>query len=151
MLNDGATGYIMRFSFYPGNNSRVSEEVKNANKPANVVLNLLPATFDHKGYIILADNFYGSISLLDDLLERGYYSVMTMRVSRRNFPKNVVLPTSAHRGDVRVFTAPGKNSSSFPIFACSLKDKRVVNMASTLPPRVNIFFYFFLFFHLSHF
>jgi hypothetical protein len=55
----------------------VAEEVKKANKLINVVFNLLPTFFDYKGYIVQADNFKRSISILDNLLNRAYYGVMT--------------------------------------------------------------------------
>jgi hypothetical protein len=55
----------------------VAEEVKKANKLINVVFNLLPTFFDYKRYIVQADNFKRSIFILDNLLNRAYYSVMT--------------------------------------------------------------------------
>ena len=139
MLNDAATGYISRFIFYPGNNARVPPNVREAHRPTEVVMRLLPTSLNDKGYVVVADNYYGSISLLERLADRGFYGLMTMRVTRQHFPRNVVLTNNrCRRGDVKLLSAPGRNHSRMPLFACSLKDKRVVNLASTIPPKVSL-------------
>lgn len=78
-------GLVLKISVYCGQ----SDDVQTISKSADVVLNLME-NYLHKGYILYADNYYNSVSLTKAMTQRSTYICGTLRVDRRENPKDLI-------------------------------------------------------------
>ena len=68
-ISCAVTGYIVWGDIYPG--AVQNELVRQQHKPDKVLLRILPSRFDGKGYFFSCDNYFTSVSMVDELSRRG--------------------------------------------------------------------------------
>jgi hypothetical protein len=113
-------GVVMKTIVYAGSSDTLVGGVNHCEK---VVLNLL-SNYINKGYSIYMDNFYNSIILAQKLLTLKTYCTGTLRVNRKNNPKEI-LQRKLKRGEsIAKFNSSG-------ICVLKWKDRRDVLMISS--------------------
>ena len=78
------SGYTTDFDVYTGK----SDDRGDKGLSHHVVVQLTEP-FQFQGYHLFCDNFYSSPALFQDLLDRGIYATGTLRVDRKDVPKDV--------------------------------------------------------------
>lgn len=111
-------GYTHSLSIYQGKNDANSKSLA-----TNVVMQLCEEYLDH-GRIVVTDNFYTSLPLATDLLNRKTHTVGTLRQNRKGLPKEVTT-AKIKKGDII-----GKENEK-GIVVLKWKDKREVHLLST--------------------
>jgi hypothetical protein len=81
-LCDAKTAYVLKFDVYAG----AKEKKRETNLAYNVVMALLEGYLD-KNYIVLMDNYFSSVPLFSDLLNRATYACGTVRANRKYLPE----------------------------------------------------------------
>ena len=93
---EAKTGYVLNFQVYTGSDPKTKEK----GLSHRVVMDLMqPYLF--KKHCLFIDNFYTSVELLGDLLDKGTYCVGTARSNRKHFPLDIVPDSSASIGSFR--------------------------------------------------
>jgi hypothetical protein len=117
-IADPNSGYTFDFNVYTGKgqvgpNGLGYQVVMDLSKP-----------YLHKKHEIVFDNFFSSVRLLLDLLQKDTYSTATTRTNRKNFPPEMK-KLKLKKGEKKVAQAlvDGK-----PITAISWQDKKQVRM-----------------------
>lgn len=134
MLCESATGYTYRFVIYTGKAL--------ANKPASqfgqsydVVMDLMKGLFA-SAYVLVVDNFYTSVVLAKNLLNKGTYMVGTVRRNRKYLPKVLT--------QAKLKPAERKYCKSGDMLMCAFREKKsqtkpVLLMSTCSKPRgVNV-------------
>ena len=84
-LADAKSKYVANFEVYCGKDSIVEEEIRRPRGEAwlayNVVLRLV-SPYEDKEHVITMDNFFSSIPLFKELLERRTYATGTIQCNR---------------------------------------------------------------------
>lgn len=111
-------GYTFRLKVYTGKSAALSRSL-----PTEIALDLAEPYLD-VGRTLVTDNWYTSVPLAKELLERNTHLVGTLRKTRRNLPQ-VVVKTNLGRGELI-----GRMSSD-GILVGKWKDKRDVLFLST--------------------
>ena len=120
MLASPANGYTHDVDVYCGRNDGMTAE---HGLGYNVVMKL-SAAYHGKGHFIFYDNFFSSVELLKDLLEKATYTCGTMRCNRKGYPlKNV---GKLRRGELQF-----RQTSDNSMVACAWQDKRTVHVLSS--------------------
>ena len=120
VLADSSTGYTWNWKLYAGKEGGQVEK----GLAHRVVLELADDDrLQHKGHVIVTDNFYSSPALFRDLLSRGFGACGTARKDRRGIPPSV-RTANLQRGEV-------VSSRDDGILSLKWKDKRDVMMLST--------------------
>ena len=98
VLADAANGYTWNWRLYAGKGGD-SVERDLAHK---VILQLVAdESLQHKGYVVVTDNFYSSPALFRDLVERGIGACGTACKIRRGIPPAIV-STPLRKGQARI-------------------------------------------------
>ncbi|CAK1585220.1 unnamed protein product [Parnassius mnemosyne] len=113
-------GVIMKTIVYTGASDTL---VGGANHSEKVVLNLLSDYFK-KGYSVYMDNFYNSVNLAQKLLSLKTYCTGTLRINRKNNPKEVLLRKLKRGESIAKFNSSG-------IGVMKWRDRRDVLMISS--------------------
>ncbi|XP_059158381.1 piggyBac transposable element-derived protein 4-like [Physella acuta] len=119
---DPHSGYLYNFDVYMGKSN-----VKMPNGLSYHVVFKMGEPFLDKYHHFYYDNYFTSVKLAEDLLQRDTYSCATIRPSRKGWPKefkNLKLKKSATETGVR-FRQIGN------LVACFFHDKRPVQVLST--------------------
>ena len=120
VLADAANGYTWSWKLYTGKEGDSVER----NLAHKVVLQLVAdERLQHKGYVVVTDNFYSSPALFRDLVEQGFGACGTARKNRRGIPP-VIVSAPLIKGEVASSWDDG-------ILSLKWKDKRDVLMLST--------------------
>lgn len=119
MLNE-ASGLVLRFIVYTGASD---QEVGGKGHADRVVRKLMDDKLD-VGHSLFMDNFYNSVNLVHELLERKTYVTGTLRKNRKGNPKEVIAAKPKKGEVVDYYSEDG---------VCVLKwrDKREVLMISS--------------------
>lgn len=121
-LADSTTGFIIAFIIYTGK----EEIILNSTLGERVVLNF--AEKIKPGSIVVVDNFFTSVSLLDNLRQQDIYACGTVRSNSKGLPpfmkKDAKTEKSMNRGE---FQFQVKNG----IAAVKWKDNKAVNFLSS--------------------
>lgn len=121
-LADSTTGFIIAFIIYTGK----EEVVLNSTLGERVVLNF--AANIRPGSIVVVDNFFTSVSLLENLREKNIFACGTVRSNSKGLPlfmkKDKQIEKSMNRGE---FQFQVKNR----IAAVKWKDSKAVNFLSS--------------------
>lgn len=75
---------IIQFSVYIG----VLDDLGGKGHAANVVLHLMSEKLNN-GHALYMDNFYNSYDLASKLIEKNMFCTSTLRLNRKNTPKDV--------------------------------------------------------------
>ncbi|XP_022837335.1 piggyBac transposable element-derived protein 4-like [Spodoptera litura] len=110
-------GYTYKVKVYAGKNDDVH------NTPTNVVMSLCEDRFE-RGHTLFTDNWYTSITLARQLLQREMHLVGTVRKNRKGLPKEVI-DAKLKRGEYKAA------ESNDGITCLKWKDKRDVYVLST--------------------
>ena len=121
VLCDCETGIILAMIVYTGTN--IDYPTNDQLGISGAIVKKMTETYMDKGHILYTDNWYSSPSLCRYLLSRKTGAVGTVKTNRKYFPK---FPDT-ERGVVNL-----KRSECGKILALSWKDKRPVNMVSTV-------------------
>ena len=113
---DSASGYLLDFSVYCGK----SETSSGKGLGYDVIMGLGQRFLDRYHHFFY-DNFFASVHLVHDLLQRGTYSCATIRPNRKGWPKDLSVKT---KGLIRMRQIGN-------LVACFWFDKRPVNILST--------------------
>merc|ERR1712074_62189 len=113
--------YTWNFDIYQGQMSRESS----FNHSESIVLQLSSDILD-RGCIIFGDNYYSSIPLAKQLLERKTYYCGTLRKNRKGTPNNIK-NAKLKKGEV----ISVMNDDNIKLYCW--KDKRDVHMLSSVP------------------
>ena len=114
MVCESSTGYICNLRIYDGKCGPLTEMVGSLLEP-----------YEGKGYHVYQDNYYNSVRQTNELLQKSIRVCGTIRVNR-GLPKNMIEETKKlKKGEVTF-------RRNLDILLVSHKDKRVVNMISTL-------------------
>ena len=113
--------YTWNFDIYQGRMSRESS----FNHSESIVLQLSSDILD-RGCIIFGDNYYSSIPLAKQLLERKTYYCGTLRKNRKGIPNNIK-NAKVKKGEV----ISVMNDDNIKLYCW--KDKRDVHMLSSVP------------------
>jgi len=133
-LADAQSKFVSNFEIYCGKNPIVEEEMqrpRGQGEPRlaqNVVLGLL-AKNEGKGHVIVMDNFFTSIPLFRDLLERKIYATGTMRANRVGLPQSLKNTKAFNRNEQGMLDWRMHNSRQ--ISSVIWKDKKAVLLIST--------------------
>jgi hypothetical protein len=76
-------------------------EVHNCGAGAGVVTRLTRG-WEDMHYTVVIDNYFTSPMLYEDLLQRGFYVVGTVRQGRVGFPMSLHLPEKGNRGSLQI-------------------------------------------------
>lgn len=127
-LCESASGYCLNFSVYTGKSEHTAATIGMLCSEA-VVINLCG---DHlaDGHTIYMDNWYSSPFLFLQIHEAGSNAVGTVRVHRKNMPKELK-KTKLKKGECKAFFSQG-------IMALTWQDKKPVNMLSTCHKSANV-------------
>uniref|UniRef100_A0A2C9KGK8 PiggyBac transposable element-derived protein domain-containing protein n=1 Tax=Biomphalaria glabrata TaxID=6526 RepID=A0A2C9KGK8_BIOGL len=113
---EASSGYVLNFRVYTGKSNYSSPN----GLGYNVVMSMTEPYLD-KYHEVYFDNFFSSLKLAEDLLERKTYSCATIRARRKGWP----LPKSKQKkGDLKM-------RQKGLIVATQWTDKRQVNILST--------------------
>lgn len=126
VIADSQTGYTCDFSVYTGSGDGILHSEHGLGY--GVVMSL-SESFLNQGYHIFFDNFYTSVTLVNNLFEKGTPSCGTVTENRKGFPVSLkggkTWARTKERGDMR-WTREGKT------LCLQWKDNKVVTMLSTL-------------------
>lgn len=89
-------GFIMKFQVYEGKNEACEKEFKHFGLGERVVLSLTKEQWG-KGRIVVFDNFFASIPLLERLKVEGTLACGTIRCDRKGIPLNLMPDSSLQR------------------------------------------------------
>ncbi|XP_050065151.1 piggyBac transposable element-derived protein 1-like [Aphis gossypii] len=112
--------YTLKFKIYSGKESEVD---KNDSVSSRIVMNLVDEYLDF-GRTLYVDNWYTSVSLAHQLLERKTHLVGTLR-SNRKYNPDYVVKKKLKKGQVIA------QKSSSKVMVLKFKDKRDLHMLST--------------------
>lgn len=115
-LCDADTAYVLDLDVCEGKKS------ENAS-PYNAVMNLMEDYLD-KHHVVVMDNFFSSVPLFTDLLERSTYACGTVRLNRKYLPEEFKKNTKMNQGESQFW-----QSGNF--VATIWQDKRAVRFLST--------------------
>lgn len=87
-LCESESGYIWNFFVYTGTGTQYNEKYEDLPVTSKIVMTLLDPLLD-KGYCLYIDNYYSSPSLSDLLCTKLTDCVGTVRMNRKEMPKNV--------------------------------------------------------------
>ncbi|XP_008212369.2 piggyBac transposable element-derived protein 4-like [Nasonia vitripennis] len=93
-LADSSTGYVVKSEVYTGKARDGSKNPLGERVVLNLVSNILGV-----GYLVAFDNFFTSINLVEELLDKGIYSVGTVRNNRKGLPEMMKAKEKMKRGD----------------------------------------------------
>jgi len=82
---EAKSGYVLNFQIYTGSDTKTKEK----GLGHRVVMDLMQPYF-FKNHCLFVDNFYTSVELLGDLLDKGTYCVGTARTNRKHFPIDII-------------------------------------------------------------
>ena len=116
---DAETGYLVNFSFYTGKSNNVEE----GGQGYNVVMSLTEP-YQEVYRQIFSDNFFTSVKLASDLLEKKTYFCGTIRTNRKGWPVKL-------RGKKKKVVGAVEMYQQGNLVACQWTEKRVVNILST--------------------
>ena len=144
LLADPESTYVSNISVYLG--KRSNEAVRAVNVGKNIVLHLLEP-FYGSGRNVVCDNFFTSVDLAEDLLQRKITLVGTMRSNKREIPpylrpkKNSQINSSLfvfHEKQMMLRYLPRKNKPVYML--CSSTTN--VNTATEPPHKPDIIVYY---------
>ena len=122
-LADSHTGYVLKFEIYTGKANNDHNRPSDVGLGHHVVLNLT-SCMEKTCRLVAFDNFFTSVQLMIDLLNKGLYSVGTVRPNRRGLPAMMNAKTKLSRGE-HVFETKG------PIAAIKWQDRKPVTLLTT--------------------
>jgi hypothetical protein len=115
-LCDATTAYVLDLDVYGGKKSENSS-------PYNAVMKLMEGYLD-KHHVVVMDNYFTSVPLFTDLLERSTYACGTVRLNRKYLPS-----TFKEKRDMEPGESHYWQSNNF--VATLWQDKRTVRFLST--------------------
>ncbi|XP_025196148.1 piggyBac transposable element-derived protein 3-like [Melanaphis sacchari] len=116
-------GYILKYSVYQGKNETLEQEFDKYNLGERVVL-MLTKPFWKQQRIIIFDNYFTSITLLERLKNEQTLACGTIRNNRKGMPQNLKKDSDIKRGDF------DHRFSTSGIVIFKWKDNKVVYLAS---------------------
>ena len=123
-MADATNGYILEQQIYTG--KTLEQTNPEVGLGTRVVLDLTQG-YDHKGHIVVTDNFYTSPILAQKLQNRGIECLGKVKGNTRGFPKELVFPQKPK---------PARGSGSWrncgKILAVSWFDNKAVYFLSTV-------------------
>ena len=119
-IADAKTGYVLKFEIYTGKQADADATPGDYGLGERVVLNLVD-NLDQSIQVIAFDNFFTTITLMEELLRKGFHAIGT---SHRGLPPMLKEKSKLDRGQHLYKT---KNQ----IAAIKWQDKRPVTMLST--------------------
>ena len=119
-MADARNGYVYDFNVYTG-----ATGDRETGLGEKVVLRLAES-IKGRHHQLYFDNFFTSISLLTKLLSEGTYGCGTIRTNRKQYPSEISTEAQRFKRGESVFRQSGN------LVVTAWKDKKVVNMASTL-------------------
>lgn len=79
--------------------------------------------YEGRGAVLVADSWFGSVKTACELLKRGTFSVMNVKVASKNFPKKTLKALELTRGQSKHYRAlVDIHGESRPVFASIHKD-----------------------------
>jgi len=96
----------------------------------DIVCDLVPSEMDNGGFVVVLDRLYASPALSTRLLSRGIHTLGTCQTNRTDYPSSITLKDSAVEGAMKC--AVVRHGSHHMLTAVSWKDRKVVNMLTTL-------------------
>lgn len=129
MLVDRATNYVCALDVFTG---RKGDE-KRPGAAAAVVLQLVSRLRPLSNHVVSVDNYFSSVTLFEQLLERGFYAVGTTKTNRKHFPKE--LPVEVEEKERGEWVWRQKQNS--PLVATSWMDKKPVHFLCTCADAVH--------------
>lgn len=89
-----------------------------------------------KGYIVVADSWFGSTRTAEELAEIGCYAVLSIKRGCKDYPKKEILQQMKTRGDVAYYVDEFKLGESgegeqMKLIACGHMDKKPLLLAAT--------------------
>lgn len=123
MLCDSNNAYLSRFDIYLGRQDNRTELGLGYNVVTKLTDNL-HNTYRH----VYFDNYFTGVPLMQNLLGNGLYACGTVRVNRKQFPKELKKPRDVkNRGDYKIMQKGDTN-----LTATVWKDKKLVYHLTTL-------------------
>ena len=120
VLADSANAYTWGWKLYTGKEGNQ----RDCGLADRVALDLVDdVRLQGKGFVVVMDNFYSSLSLFRELTRRGFGACGTARRNRKGLPP-AIRDATLHRGEV-------VSSVDDSILTLKWKDKRDVIMLST--------------------
>ncbi|XP_063227539.1 piggyBac transposable element-derived protein 4-like [Bacillus rossius redtenbacheri] len=122
---DPLTGFMSDFDFYTGKGTEVHEQALGSTLGSRVVTKLCSSLFgSQQPTLIVFDNFFTSVELLEILYQKNLSAVGTVRQNRRDLP-----PLLKKKNKL----AKGEHVYSVKAFVCAIqwKDNRHVNILSS--------------------
>ena len=118
-LCDATNAYVLNFDVYTGKKSNTTDQ----SLGHSVVMGLMERYLD-KNHVVIMDNFFSSIPLFSDLLDRSTYACGTVRQNRKYFPEDFKNEEDMEPGESEIW-----QSDNF--VATIWQDKRAVRFLST--------------------
>ena len=115
---ESKTGYVLNFHFYTGKDADFDKDIGLGH---HVVKNIA-MPYLNKNHHLFFDNFFSSLALTQDLLNKKTYSCCTTRPNRKGWPMKG--ETKQKKGEVK-FLQNGN------VVGTQWTDKRIVRMLST--------------------
>jgi hypothetical protein len=118
-LCDDNTAYVLKFDVFTGaQKDRVAHGLA-----YSVVMDMMAQYLD-KNHVVVMDNYFTSVPLFLNLLDRSTYACGTVRANRKNLPEDYAIDEDTKRGE-HVFWQCGN------LVATIWQDKRPVRLLST--------------------
>lgn len=122
---DPVTGYLSEFDIYTGKGSEAQDQGLGSTLGSRVVTKLCSSLFGRQQpTLIVFDNFFTSVELLDILCQNNLLAVGTVRPNKRDLPPLLKKKNKLAKGE-HVFSVKGK------VCAIQWKDNRHVNILSS--------------------
>jgi hypothetical protein len=118
-LCDSSSGYTLNLDVYTG----ASEQKAEQGLAYSVVMKMMEGYLD-KNHVVVLDNYYTSVPLLLDLLDRSTYACGTIRLKRKFLPKEYGSYKDLDQGESKVW-------QSGNLVATLWQDKKIVRFLST--------------------
>lgn len=88
------------------------------------------------GHIVIGDSWFGSTRTAEELLELGFYSVLSIKRGCKDFPKRELLDAMKTRGDVRFYwdevtLGVEGGGDTYTVYAAGHMDKKPLLIAAT--------------------
>ena len=88
--------------------------------------------YQARGAVLVADSWFGSVKTAAELLKRGTFSVMNVKVASKNFPKKKLKAFALSRGESKHFRADVDiHGEPRPVFGSIHMDSQPMTLVHT--------------------
>jgi hypothetical protein len=131
-LNDSFSGYLHRFFLYRGSKYEDRPQGSNITASSWPIWKLTENNrLHHKNHVLIADNYYSSLAVVDIVKSRGMEYIGTVRSNRQGLPKDAAFAKEGAQVKKRGTMVSYSYKEKY--YITSWQDTKPVMMLSTMP------------------